>query len=35
VRLSDREGRWVPTLHAGVDLSVENLVHDLAVVLRR
>jgi cytochrome oxidase Cu insertion factor (SCO1/SenC/PrrC family) len=28
------EGVWVATLHAGVDLTPENLVHDLRVALR-
>ena len=29
VRIYDRQGRWVSTLHAGVDLTATNLVHDL------
>jgi cytochrome oxidase Cu insertion factor (SCO1/SenC/PrrC family) len=33
VRIYD-EGVWVATLHAGVDLTPENLVHDLRVALR-
>jgi protein SCO1/2 len=33
VRIYDREGTWVSTLHAGADLSMENLAHDLRVAL--
>jgi cytochrome oxidase Cu insertion factor (SCO1/SenC/PrrC family) len=33
VRIYD-EGMWVATLHAGVDLTTGNLVHDLRVALR-
>ncbi|MGH3039049.1 MAG: hypothetical protein ACRDLZ_06530 [Gaiellaceae bacterium] len=33
VRIFDRGGTWVSTLHAGPDLTVENLVHDLRVAL--
>jgi cytochrome oxidase Cu insertion factor (SCO1/SenC/PrrC family) len=33
VRIYD-EGVWVATLHAGVDLTPANLVHDLRVALR-
>jgi cytochrome oxidase Cu insertion factor (SCO1/SenC/PrrC family) len=33
VRIYD-EGFWVATLHAGVDLTPENLVHDVRVALR-
>jgi protein SCO1/2 len=33
VRIFDRSGEWVATLHAGVDLTSANLAHDLAVVL--
>lgn len=33
VRIYDREGIWVSTLHAGADLTTENLVHDLRVAL--
>jgi protein SCO1/2 len=29
VRIYDREGEWVSTLHAGVDLRPENLIHDV------
>jgi protein SCO1/2 len=29
VRIFDREGRWVSTLHPGVDLTPANLVHDI------
>jgi protein SCO1/2 len=34
VRIFDREGKWVSTLHAGADLTSENLAHDLNVALR-
>jgi cytochrome oxidase Cu insertion factor (SCO1/SenC/PrrC family) len=30
VRLFDPRGRWVATLHAGVDLTPANLAHDIA-----
>jgi cytochrome oxidase Cu insertion factor (SCO1/SenC/PrrC family) len=33
VRIYDREGIWVATLHAGADLSSENLAHDIRVAL--
>ena len=33
VRIYDREGIWVSTLHAGADLTMENLAHDLRVAL--
>jgi hypothetical protein len=33
VRLFDREGVWVATLHAGVDLTPANLAHDVRVAL--
>ncbi len=33
VRIYDREGTWVSTLHAGADLTTDNLVHDLRVAL--
>ena len=33
VRIYDREGIWVSTLHAGADLTTQNLVHDLRVAL--
>ncbi|MGH3118290.1 MAG: SCO family protein, partial [Gaiellales bacterium] len=29
VRIYDRDGFWVPTLHAGVDLTPTNLAHDI------
>jgi cytochrome oxidase Cu insertion factor (SCO1/SenC/PrrC family) len=29
VRIYDRESTWVTTLHAGVDLRPENLIHDV------
>ena len=31
VRIYDSDGVWVSTLHAGVDLTDENLIHDLRV----
>ncbi len=34
VRIFDRGGSWVATLHAGADLSEANLVHDIRVALR-
>jgi cytochrome oxidase Cu insertion factor (SCO1/SenC/PrrC family) len=34
VRIYDRRGRWVATQHAGVDLTTENLLHDIRVALR-
>ena len=34
LRIYSREGVWVATLHAGADLSVENLLHDIRVALR-
>lgn len=34
VRIYDPDGVWVATLHAGVDLTPANLVHDLRVALR-
>jgi cytochrome oxidase Cu insertion factor (SCO1/SenC/PrrC family) len=33
VRIYDREGVWVATLHAGADLSEANLLHDIRVAL--
>ncbi len=33
VRIYDREGRWRSTLHAGVDLTPANLVHDIGLAL--
>lgn len=33
VRIYDRDGTWVATLHAGADLTMENLAHDLRVAL--
>jgi cytochrome oxidase Cu insertion factor (SCO1/SenC/PrrC family) len=33
VRIYDRRGFWVATLHAGVDLSEDNLLHDLRQAL--
>lgn len=35
VRIYDPAGVWVSTLHAGVDLTAVNLVHDLRVALRQ
>ena len=34
LRLYNRGGAWVATLHAGADLSEENLLHDIRVALR-
>ncbi len=33
VRIYDRSGEWVTTLHAGADLTEANLAHDLRVSL--
>jgi hypothetical protein len=35
VRIYDARGVWVSTLHAGVDLTDENLIHDLNVASER
>ena len=35
LRVYDRDGVWVATLHAGVDLSEENLLHDIRYALER
>jgi protein SCO1 len=35
VRIFDRAGVWVSTLHAGVDLTPENLAHDVREALDR
>jgi cytochrome oxidase Cu insertion factor (SCO1/SenC/PrrC family) len=35
VRIYDASGVWVSTLHAGVDLTDENLIHDLKVANER
>ncbi len=35
VRIFDREGVWVSNLHAGVDLSAANLIHDIREALTR
>ena len=34
VRVFDRRGIWVSILHAGVDLTPANLVHDIRLALR-
>ena len=34
VRIYDRHGIWVSSLHAGADLTAANLVHDLRQALR-
>jgi len=34
VRVFDRRGRWISTLHPRVDLTAENLAHDARVALR-
>jgi protein SCO1/2 len=33
LRIYDRNGIWVATLHAGADLSEENLLHDIRAAL--
>lgn len=33
VRIFDRDGVWVTTLHAGADLTPQNLVHDVRLAL--
>ena len=33
VRIYDRSGEWVTTVHAGADLTEANLAHDLRVAL--
>jgi protein SCO1/2 len=33
VRIFDRSGTWVSTLHAGVDLTPANLAHDIRITL--
>lgn len=33
LRIYDRDGVWVATLHAGADLSEENLLHDIRSAL--
>lgn len=35
VRIYDRKGVWVATLHAGADLTTENLLHDLRLAIAR
>jgi cytochrome oxidase Cu insertion factor (SCO1/SenC/PrrC family) len=35
VRVFDLDGIWVTTLHAGVDLTAANLVHDIHAALER
>ncbi len=35
VRIYDRDSLWVATLHATVDLSEDNLLHDLRVALEQ
>lgn len=34
VRIFDRNGIWVSTMHAGVDLGVANVVHDIRQALK-
>ncbi len=34
VRIYDRDGVWVSTLHAGADLTGANLAHDVRIALR-
>lgn len=33
VRVFDRNGKWVATLHAGADLTPANLAHDITTAL--
>ena len=35
VRIFNRKGKWVSTLHPGVDLTPANLAHDVRAALRR
>jgi len=35
VRIYSRSGQWLATEHAGADLSVDNLVHDISLALAR
>jgi cytochrome oxidase Cu insertion factor (SCO1/SenC/PrrC family) len=35
LRIYDRKGVWLATLHAGADLSEENLLHDIRYALER
>ena len=35
VRIFDRHGIWVSTQHAGVDLTADNLDHDVLLALKR
>jgi len=35
VRIYERSGTWVATLHAGADLTPANLAHDIRVVLEQ
>jgi protein SCO1/2 len=35
VRIFDRSGEWVSTLHPGVDLTPANLAHDLRVAMEQ
>ena len=35
VRVFDRRGIWVSTLHAGVDLTPANLAHDIRLAMKR
>jgi cytochrome oxidase Cu insertion factor (SCO1/SenC/PrrC family) len=34
VRIFDRRGTWVSTLHAGIDLTPANLVHDIRAAMQ-
>lgn len=34
VRVFDRNGRWISTLHPRVDLTAKNLAHDARAALR-
>lgn len=35
VRIFDRDGVWVSTLHVGIDLTPRNLAHDIRLALAR
>ena len=35
VRVFDRDGAWVTTLRVGLDLTPQNLLHDIRQALKR
>ena len=35
VRIFDRNGEWVSTLHPAIDLTPDNVAHDISTALRR